>query len=172
MRTILILIFTFFIIKANGQSFLHYTDTLNHFSIDYPANWNYEAMPVQKGVVFSATKIPVSKDSARDNINVSIIPTPTKTLEKTFADYLRYLGTMPDYKVVETGDTTLNGTPFKWLLAHAINMYDQKTTMRNYNLVTIRNGKTFILTGTTFPHTYNEIRPLFDKIANSFKFLD
>jgi hypothetical protein len=170
MRTVLILILTFFIIRANGQSFFHYTDTLNHFSIDFPASWKYKVVHAQKGVVLETSRIPHGKDTARDIMNVNIIETP-RNLERTFAVYIKYIST-PDFKMIAKGDTTLNGMPFKWLVSLSNNMVDEKITMQDYDLVTVRNGKTYILTMMTFPHMYNEVKPLFDKMANSFKFLD
>jgi hypothetical protein len=170
MRTSLILILTIFISRANGQSFFHYTDTLNRFSIDFPATWKYKAEHAQKGVVLETTRVPQGRDTARDIMNVNIIETP-RNLERTFAAYLHYIST-PDFKIVATGDTTLNGMQFKWLVSLSNNLYNEKIPMQDYDLVTVRNGKTYIITMMTFPRTYNEVKPIFDKIANSFKFLD
>ncbi|MFL5743437.1 MAG: hypothetical protein ACJ751_02140 [Niastella sp.] len=170
MRTTLLLIFTFFISQVNGQSFFHYTDTLNHFSIDFPSSWKYKVEYAQKGVVLETSRIPHGRDTARDIMNVNIIETP-RNLERTFATYIKYIST-PDFQMIAKGDTTLNGMQFKWLASLSNNLYNEKITMQNYDLVTVRNGKTYILTMMTFPRTYNEVKPLFDKIANSFKFLD
>jgi len=170
MRITLLLIFAIFITRANAQSFFHYTDTLNRFSIDFPASWKYQVEHATKGVVLETTRVPHGRDTARGIMNVNIIETP-RNLERTFAAYLHYIST-PDFKIIATGDTTLNGMQFKWLVSLSNNLYNEKISMQDYDLVTVRNGKTYIVTMMTFPRRYNEVKPIFDKMASSFKFLD
>ena len=173
MRYFILVLLTIFITRVNAQSFSTYKDTVHHFSISYPADWIYEVNDtVYKGIVFSATRVPVGKgDYARDNININIINTPRKDLEKSFSDLLRYLspGGSTYYKPIEKGDTTLNGIKFKWLIeTHKMPDFDK--LMHNYDFLTVKDGKTYILTMTTFSSYFDTIKPLFDKIAGSFIF--
>ncbi|MBO9204552.1 MULTISPECIES: hypothetical protein [Niastella] len=169
MRYTLTFVFIFSLIRTNGQPLFHYTDTLHHFSIDVPEKWKYETE--REGVVFQASRIPHGRDTARDVVNVNIIETP-RNLERTFAVYLKYISKTPNFQLIAKGDTTLNGMPFKWIVTLSSNLVNNKIPMQNYDLVTVKNGKTYILTMMTFPHTYIKRRPLFNRIANSFKFLD
>jgi hypothetical protein len=170
MRPVLLIIFTLFIIKANAQ-FETFNDTANHYSIIYPTAWKYEiGDPVYRGIAFSASRVPVGKgDYARDNFNINIIKTPRKDLEKSFADLVRYLSddSTSNFKVIEKGDTLLNGRKFKWLIE--THKYPHSPTqMLNYDFLTVKEGKTYILTFTTFSNYFDTVKPLFDKIAGSF----
>ena len=113
-------------------------------------------------------RTPLSKtDTSKVNFNINIIETPTKTLEKTFSDFLKYLPEAKNYKLIDTGDTTFNSRKFKWLIeTHSNEKVDIQ--MHNYDFVTLIDGKTYILTFATFSSSFNTDRPLFDKIAGSF----
>jgi hypothetical protein len=177
MRPVLLILFTAFIVQANAQSKIkyteiRYTDTINHFSIIFPADWTFKERDTAfRGIAFSASRVPVGKgDYARDNFNINIIKTPKKDLEKTFSDLLRYLtDDGGNTKIIEKGDTTLNGRKFKWLIESHNSPDGKKLQLHNYDFVTIRDGKTFILTMTTFSNYFDTSKPLFDKIAGSFK---
>lgn len=158
------------IIQANGQSFLNYKDSLNHFSINIPIEWKYQATKEQTGVVLLAHRTPSGKsDTSRQSININIINTPTKNLDKTFADFLKHLKSTQNCKLISIGDTTLNGTKLKWL----IETYDlSDIQMHDYALVCVKDGKTYILTMISFSRTFDTVKPLFDKIASSFVFLN
>lgn len=158
------------IIQANRQSFFHYKDSLNYFSIDIPIGWKYEVTKEQTGVLLLAYRTPSFKsDNSRHSVNINIINTPTKNLDKLFADFIKYLLNTQNYKLIATGDTTVNGTKFKWPI-ETYNFADIQ--MHEYALVTVRDGKTYILTMVSFSGTFDTVKPLFDKIASSFIFLN
>ena len=170
MKHVLIILFTISFIQVNAQKFVQHKDSVNRFSIFIPAEWKYTGEEKQwPGIIFSATRVPVGKtDRARDNFNINVINTPKKDLEKTFSDFLKYLpGGIANYKLIEKGDITLNGRKFKWLVeTHDSGLKD--TTEVNYDFVTVRGGKTYILTMVTYSYHYDIIKPVFDKIAGSF----
>src|SRR4030095_16346914 len=98
MRHLLIVFFGFFIIQANGQSFVNYKDTINRFSIDIPTGWKYVVNKSYPDIILLAYRTPISKtDTSRDNLNINTIKTPNKNLDKTFADFLKYLPDAKDY---------------------------------------------------------------------------
>jgi len=172
MRTFLIIFLTVFIVKANGQSFISYKDTVNHFSIDIPVGWKYGVNKSYPAIILLAYRTPAGpKDTSRDNFNINVIETPTKTLDKSFTDFLKYLPDAENYKLIDTGATTINGLKFKWLVeTHKHDKIDIQ--MHNYDFVTLKNGKTYILTLVTFSYAFDTVKPLFDKIASSFKLLN
>ena len=167
MKKTLILILTGMLCSFTyGQSFMNYKDTINHFSINIPVGWSYGKDKEPSGVKLIAHRTPIGKsDTARFSITINIIETPGKDLNKTFSDFLRYLPNIKNYKLIDTGDTTLNGIKFKWLIES--HEFDD-TKHHNYDLVTLKDGKTYILTMVAFSQYFDIIKPLFNKIANSF----
>ena len=168
MRNFLFIFFTVFMTKANGQSFTTYKDTINRFSINIPVGWKYGINKKYPALVLLAQRTPLSQaDTSRDNFNINVIETPNKTLDKTFTDFLKYLPDAKNFKLINTGDTTFNGMKFKWLIETHTND-NNDIQMHNYDFVTLKDGKTYILTLDTFSYAFDTVKPLFDKIASSF----
>lgn len=117
MRYLLLLFFVVFAIHAKGQSFITYRDTISHFSINIPTGWKYGVNKNYPAIKLLAYRTPLSKsDTSRDNFNINIIETPGKNLDKTFADFLKYLPNAKNFKLIDTGAVTFNGIEFKWLI--------------------------------------------------------
>ena len=171
MRHFLPVLLSIFILQASGQSFTTYKDTLNHFSINIPTGWKYGVNKKFPDLKFLAYRIPLNQsDTSRDNYNINIIGTPTKNLEETFSDFLKYLNA-EKLQFIDQGDTILNGTKFKWLIETHKNG-NNGVQMHNYDFVAIKHGKTYILTMVTFSYAFGMVKPLFDKIASSFILLN
>jgi photosystem II reaction center protein PsbP len=172
MRHLLLILFTVVTIQASGQSFVTYKDTINRFSINIPTGWNYGVNKNYPAIKLLAYRTALSKsDSSRDNFNINIIETPGKNLDKTFSDFLRYLPDAKNFKLINKGDTTFNGLKFKWLIETHKNENNDKQ-MHNYDFVTLKDGKTYILTMITSSYDFDTIKFLFAKIASSFTLLD
>ena len=172
MRNFLSILFIVFILKANAQSFVTYKDTVNHFSINIPAGWKYGINKNYPGLILLAQRMPLSQaDTVRDNFNINVIATPKKNLDKTFADFVKYLPNAKKYKLLDTGSATFNGTKFMWLIeTHESDVGNVQ--MHNYDFVALKNGKTYILTMVTFSYYFDSIKAMFYKIASSFSLLD
>jgi hypothetical protein len=167
MRHLLFILFTILIFQANGQSFTNYKDTVNHFSINIPEGWTYGKDADPSGVKLIAYRTPKgNSDTARLSMNINIIATPKKDLDKTFSDLLRYLDNpyVQDYKLVDKGDIIINGIKFKWLIETHKN---DDIRQHHYDFVALKDGKTYILTMVAFSHYFDTVKPLFEKIANS-----
>ena len=80
-------------------------------------------------------------------------------------------GTVSQQLGIDTGAITFNGIKFKWLIETHQNE-GNNLRMHNYDFVTLKNDKTYILTMVTFSYAFDTVKPLFDKIASSFAFLD
>lgn len=170
MRAILIILFTAFIFNANAQSFVNFKDTVNHFSIDIPAGWKYGPPQTPSGIKLIAIRGPLKEgEIARDNFNINIInKLESQDLEKNFANLERAASTRPNYKLVNKGDTTINGQQFMWLIATHANKTQSEIQMLSYNFVTLKDGKAYLLTMSTWPSYFETVKPMFDKIAGSF----
>jgi hypothetical protein len=172
MQHLLLILFTVFVVEASGQSFVTYRDTINRFSINIPAGWKYGINKNYPAIKLLAYRTPLSKsDTSRDNFNINIIATPNKNLDKTFADFLKYLPEAKNFKLIDTGDTTFNGTKLKWLIeTHKDENNDLQ--FHNFDIVAFKDGKTYILTMVTFSYAFETVKPLFNKIASSFTLLN
>src|SRR6266480_1260310 len=99
-RFFLLIVFTVLIIRASGQSFINYKDSENRFSINIPTGWKYGVNKNYPAIKLLAYRTPLSQsDTSRDNFNINIIETPGKNLNKTFADFLKYLPDAKNYKL-------------------------------------------------------------------------
>lgn len=171
MKPILLILFTHFIIQANAQSFVNYKDTLNHFSIDIPAGWkNGPPQVPYGGIKLMAWRWPLKEgEIARDNFNINIIDEiPSPDLEKNFAFLAKVVSNVPNFKLLEKGDTIINGQQFKWLIESHNNPLKPDLQLINYDFITLKNGKAYVLTLITFQSYFETIKPMFDKIAGSF----
>jgi len=169
MRHLLLIFFsTLIIYQANGQSYMNFKDTINNFSIDIPVGWTYGKGKEPSTIKLIAYRTPKGKsDTARASININIINTPKRDLDKTFSELLTYLNNpdVQDYKLIDTGNITINGRKFKWLMeSHKIDDIKE----RHYDFVTLKDGQTYILTMVAFTNYFDTYKPLFDKIAGSF----
>ncbi len=171
MRKFIFIFFTICILKAKSQSFVVYKDIVNQFSINIPVGWKYGINKNYPALILLAQRTPLSPaDTVRDNFNMNVIATPKKNLDKTFADFIKYLPDAKKYKLIDTGSKTFNGTKFMWLIeTHESDI--GAIQLHNYDFVALKNGKAYILTMVTFSYYFDIIKPLFDKIANSFSFL-
>jgi hypothetical protein len=170
MRYFLFLLSVFLTIQIFGQDFANYTDTINHFSIQIPNGWRYGRSKDPAGLKLIAMRPPSGvTDTSNANYNVNIFSTPHNNLDNTFFDFIRYLHA-EDLKIIQTGDTVLSGRKFKWLIETHKNQRAE-VQMKNYDLVTVKNGKTYIITFVAFLDSFDFYKPLFDKIASSFRIL-
>ena len=76
-----------------------------------------------------------------------------------------------NYKLIDTGAATFNGIDFKWLIETHTNE-NSNIQMHNYDFVTLKDDQTYILTMVIFSHAFDTVKPLFDKIASSFTWLN
>jgi hypothetical protein len=154
--------------RGNGQSFITYKDTINRFSINIPVGWQYGVNTKYPSIVLLALRNPPNRiELSRDNFNINVIATSNKDLEKTFSDFLKYLPNNNKFKLIGTGDTSFNGMKFKWLIETHKNS-NNDLQMHNYDFVTLKDGKAYILTLVTISSAFQTVKPLFDKIATSF----
>lgn len=171
-RYLLLTFFTLLMIRANGQSFENYKDKINRFSIDIPTGWKYGVNKSYPDIILYAFEDPVSKeDLIRENFNINTISTPNTNLDKSFEEILKNLSNAKDFKLIDKGTVTFNGIKFKWLIETHENE-NNNFQMLNYDFVTVKNGKTYILTLVTFSDAFDTVKPMFEKIASSFILLD
>ena len=172
MRNFFILIFIVFFFDASGQSFVTYKDTINGFSIDIPSDWKYGVNKNYPTIKLIAYHTQLSQSgSTGDNLSINIFEIPNYNLDKTFSHFLKSLSNAKNFKLIDSGDTTFNGIKFKWLIESHTDE-GGVVEVKNYDFVTFKDDKTFILTMVTFPYAFETSKPLLGKIASSFLWLN
>ena len=171
MRKSLIFVFSVIVIQVSGQSFMSYKDTINNFSINIPVGWKYGINKNYPSIKLLAYRIPLDKlDTSRDNLNININESSGNDLDKAFENFLGVLGESKNFKIIDKGDTIINRTKFKWLIETHTNE-NSDIQMHNYDLMSLKDEKTYVLTMVTFSNSFIIIKPLFDQIASSFSLL-
>jgi hypothetical protein len=168
MRYLFVIVFALFLQVSKGQSFVTYQDTINHFSISIPVGWKYmfpQKYPSIKLMVYRTPDSPT--DTTRDTYNLNILHTPNLSLDETYAKFLTSLQGADSFNLIDSGDTTINGNTFKWLLETHTNQIG-KMQMQNYVLVTYQHNKSYILTFATFSNRFEIVKSIFDTISGSF----
>jgi len=159
----------FFASYVNGQSFINYHDTTNHFSIDIPIGWVYGKPKNNPSIKLVAYRKPLNAtDTSKDNFNINIFKTPNLDLSKTYLGFLQSLSSTANLKIIDSGTIVLNNTQFKWLIETHVNETG-KIQLHNFDFVTYQNNMTYILTLVTFSDRFETLRPTFQSIANSLK---
>jgi len=173
MRKLFILI-TFFLVSLTAltQELVNYKDTINRISINLPIGWKYGVNKNFPSLILIAYRAPSNlTDTSRESLNMNVIDTPQKDLDKTFSGFIQSLADAKNFKLIETGDRIINGIKCKWLIeTHTNSQVDLQ--MHNYDFVTLKDGKTFVLTMVCFSRSFDSTKPLFDRIAESFTFLN
>ena len=169
--------FTFLLLACIGftaaaQNLIPYTDTANHFSIGIPEGWLYKGSPQEPGIKMYAVRARAGKeDLLQENYNINIIPRANITLDITFNRLFKALSNSGDFNLVDSGSVTMNNKPFKWL----IEKHKEKTPLGteaelvNYDFIAYQNSKTYILTLVAPAATFEKLKPLLKKVAESFK---
>ncbi len=92
--------------------------------------------------------------------------TPNLDLNETYTRFLKSLKKAPGgLNLINSGDTSINGKKFKWLIETHKNGQIQ---MHEYDFVTYQNGKTYIIIFSTFSNRFELLKPTFDTISKSF----
>ena len=171
MRIILFTLLFSIVIKTNGQSLSIYKDSVNHFLIKIPNEWKYGQNKNYPSIKLIAYRTPSSMtDTSKDNFNLNILETLNSNLDETYSEFLKSIKNIENFKLLDFGDSVINGEKFKWLIeTHRYS--SDNIQMHNYDFVTYQNDKTYIITFTTFSNRFDIIKPTFITIANSFTLL-
>lgn len=155
-----------------AQTFVNFKDTINHFSINIPVGWKYGINKNLPSIKLLAYRVPQgAADTSKINFNVNVLETPGKDLNKTFADFIQYLPEAKAYQLIDSGEIIINNTKCKWLIEKHENDFNSHVQTHNYDIVAIKNGKTYIIIMVSLSYLFADTKPLFDKIATSFMLL-
>ncbi|WP_299985232.1 hypothetical protein [uncultured Pontibacter sp.] len=152
-----------------GQELAIIQDTVQNYRIGIPIGWKY-GVPADKSLALMAFRQKQSEeDVPRENFNINILHHNETSLDKTYNEFLKSIGTVEGFKIIEQGDTVINERKYKFLIETHQNKYS-KEDMHNYVLLTNKDGMILILTMVTTSPNFEAFKPLFDKIALSLHF--
>lgn len=142
-----------------------YTEPVFNYHITPPAKWAmYDT--VLNGLRIRILKAPKSLSSDNPIVNVLIANMEGKNIEEFTASNIKYLKTnMAGISILKKGsiDTLHNGQWFTYTKM-------QNGVLREMiNYIIPVNGLAYMITCGTNPGTLKKYRPVFDKIAKSFK---
>ncbi|WP_133242746.1 DcrB/PsbP domain-containing protein [Pontibacter virosus] len=152
-----------------GQELAIIQDTVKNYQIGVPVGWKY-GVPADQSLALMAFRQKHSEeDVPRENFNINILHHDETSLDATYSEFLKSIGTVEGFTVIEQGDTVINDRKYKYLIETHKNKYS-KEDMHNYVLFANRDGVLLILTMVTTSPNFESYRALFDKIALSLHF--
>ncbi|MDO6432892.1 hypothetical protein Q4E93_19950 [Flavitalea sp. BT771] len=75
------------------------------------------------------------------------------------------LASTNDFTLLEKGDLTIHGLPYKWLIETHKNT--DGSAMHNYDFITYKDGRTYILTFVALSKDFDKYRQLFYQVAGT-----
>ena len=153
----------------HGQDLISYKDTLYKFSIGIPVGWRYGKPKTYPHLLLISIRQPVdTTEKMVETFNVNAVQEPNSNLDTAFSHLLKYNSIADSFTVLEKGSTTINLKDFRWVVSTHRNKYNGQEVY-NYDFMTYDDSKAYILTMTSTPKNFERVRPLFDKIAQSFQ---
>ncbi len=155
-----------FIESKQAVSLEKYTNTANGYSLEYPSDWKKNDVPQLDLVLFAPYKEKDDKPLASMNVISEKVGNGIN-LEQFYSQSATNLSTaLKEVNVEKTGTTMLNGTPSKWMQYTHV-MQGVKFTVIQYFIVS--NETIYLITFSASKDEFEQYRPDFERIANSFK---
>ncbi|MCP2042180.1 hypothetical protein [Pontibacter sp. HSC-36F09] len=152
-----------------GQELAIIQDTVKNYQIGVPVGWKYGVPADQSLDLIAFRQKQSEEDVPRENLNINILHRDETSLDATYSEFLKSIGTVEGFTIIEEGDTVINDRKYKYLIESHKNKYS-KEDMHNYVLFTNKEGAILILTMVTISPNFDTYRTLFDKIAGSLHF--
>jgi hypothetical protein len=143
-----------------------YTNAEKGYSIEYPSDWKKNDVPQLDLVLFAPTKEAGEMPHASVNI-VSEKVGKGIHLEQFYSESVSNLSTaLKEVQVEKSGTAELNGITGKWIQYTHV-MQGVKFKVLQYFVVA--DETIFLITFSSSADDFEQYRPDFEKIANSFK---
>ena len=167
----LIVVMSLLCASMYSQEFKLYENKKNRFSILYPREWEkdvtarkrsyrFAIYPSESGIVIIPSV----------GVNLSITNTNNCTLDTLVYNHMKHFHLYHAEKVIEGGETIINGRNFYWYETLAEN---KNESVKRKHYLTIRNDKIFTISFKANTRSdYPKHQQTFDKILNSFVLLD
>lgn len=145
-----------------------YKDSLNRYTIEYPATWNKQYY--QNAVAF-LSPLDGEMDLFAENVNVilqDLSQQPMTLKDYTELSESQYKTTYGDSAIVLVQDTVFDGQPAK---KGIFIMADPKQPLKILQYWFIKKNVAYLLTYTAEPAQFNRFIPTVMKVIDSFKLL-
>ncbi len=144
-----------------------YTDDKAGFALEFPVSWTTE--PNYLGThVMSLSPLKDKEDVYRESVSVIAenLPNPV-ILQKYYEMYLKIMQeTLKEFKIINTTPVVISEQPAIKLVAQYA-MSGQILTVEEYFVT--KKSKGFIITCSALTSSYDEFRPMFEKMVLSLK---
>ncbi len=138
------------------------------FSICFPEAWEQKE-GFMGTTVMATSPMETATDEFRENVNVVLESVPRGT---ALPDYFSLsLGNMrkmmTDFEKHEEGEATLDGQPAKWMV-YSFRMGE--VNLKTLVYFTVRGKRAYVITATASPETFDQYRPKFEEIIETWRF--
>lgn len=153
----------------HAQDLSDYKDTINHFSVGVPKDWQVWKSSKVPSLKFVAQRIfGDSTKPAPENFNITILDEPGSNVDNIVKKLFGFTTKNPYFKLIDSGSIISNGKRMVWI--------DEMHTEANYPdtffasiFVSYTANKAYLLTATTLWATAGTYGPLFHQIGGTFK---
>lgn len=145
-------------------------DRLKKFTIQFPEKWE-----MRKGMagmdVVGISPLDGPNDKFRENVNIAsqFVDQPID-LKAFFDEGQKALSEqLPGFKLIGVGDLTVQGLPVKWI------EFTQKSgnleaNVKQFYIIADGGKRAYIITGAAPPDSFDNFKPVMQKIVESFRF--
>jgi hypothetical protein len=159
-------------LKRNMPEFHNHTDFTNGYRINYPADWQRQALSPAIMGFFAPRENPA--DVFSENVNVGIVDTPIP-LEQYIDLQVAQMQSIPGSRLISRSEISLSGLP-----AHKVefsgqvgpimlNGHVEMLPMQWLLAFVLKNKRVFIVTYTAEPRVYNKYMPIVQEMLNSLE---
>jgi hypothetical protein len=168
MKKIIIYLLLLSSIRSYSQELAVYRDTINKFSIGIPIGWRYGALKNAPSIKLIAQQVQTDSGKLLANYNLNIFNSSASTPKNAYSNYLSSISQLKNFKIVDSSNTIINGTAYKWIIETHQNS-QTPISMCNYAFMTYKDGTCYVLTLVAPEAEFNRYKSLFDKVAQSLK---
>lgn len=167
--SILSLAFTSPVFSAPADK--EYKSVKESYSIKYPSDWSQEIQNNGFMITMFKSQPENPQDTFIENTNVIVEKATGYTLNQYYKanlDSMKGPNALKEFKVVQSGNTTINNNPAK-VITYTHSYEKIKLKVKAYFLCNGKNG--YVITSTASPTSFKSYEPEFDRISKSFKIL-
>lgn len=139
-----------------------YFNAIEKVKFKYPSDWK---------MTYSDAKTPIKATFTKEKIASFVFVSqdfqpPVPTLDVYTKDSMNQISNVPDYKLIEQADITVNNTPFHKVVYNNSASGKQFITLQIW---TVKNSKGYGFSYTAVPEKYNELLPTAQNIITSIE---
>lgn len=158
--------------NATNSSMLSYVDKMNGISISYPPNWTFSThgLPEYSQVVAFYSPLRNITDSIPARLSISVLRYEQNISLKDYTNLtLTSLNASQQFKVLNSGPTTLNGQPAYKITLSTLPSMQSPLPFSLMQMWTAIGNKIYFLLYSTESSKFNSNLPTVEEMINSMK---